>query len=821
MGPSGALARTWLRRNVLASVLLACLVAVLVATAGGAFAAARRSSSALDRFLEHSRPPDLQVFGEGLDLDAVVSLPQVVGWATGSYGLLTAEGPGGGPFPAGDVNPFLSIESAGEPLYRPYVVHGREPAPENASEVAIDEQASSRLGAGVGDELVIRLFLPDQIEELYESGEFPVPRGRTTTVTVTGIVRQPFDVVPVKPDDVDSVALASSDMYFTSGFWAEHGGDMAAFGDGNDGVELLLRHGASDVEAVESAVRAMPGGDGLAVETSNDAISAVADARQTVRFQAVALALFGSLALLAGSVLIGQALSRQVRSELEERHLLVAMGLVRRDLARAVVLRVFPVAMGGAGVGMVGAWLSSARTPIGLAATAEVDPGMRLDVLPVIGVAVATILVTCGSGAWAAWHKRSAQRGRARLALGGRMADRAARAGAPVGVVAGLSFLTPVGPRSPVRSSLGAVIFGIAMVTGLVVWATSLERFVRDPTEHGWNWDLVVGDSDDPELSAAADHTLAPDPLVKGYAAVTSGYEEVVTAVADQPHDVAIVGIDPLAGETYVSLQAGGPAETAQEAVVGARTLERVGASLGDTLVLEGPRGRSGFEIVGIAVLHQLVSDEFELDEGVVVTADGLRTLFTGDHVVVGDTGFDDGVQLSRYLVDVAEGSSVSEASASLREAFGPTVTPHLPPLDVASLRGTTGLPWALGAMVGLLAAASLLHLLVTTVRRHRGAFAVMASLGASRRMLTMSVLSTATATVVIATAVGVPLGLIVGRLAWSAVAVAVGSPTSPVVPVLMIGAASLAVVVAANVVAVAPGRLAHRLHPADILRSE
>lgn len=822
MGPAGALARAWVQRNAATTVLLALLVTLVVGAAGGAFAGARRASSALDRFMDYNRPPHLQVYGEDLDLQAVTSLPQVAGWATGSYGLLTVEGPGGGPFSAGDVNPFLSIEADGERTLRPYVVEGREPDGGDAQGVAVDEEASARLGAGVGDELEVRLFLPEQIEELYDSGgDFPVPRGRTTTVTVTGIVRQPFDVTPTKPEGVDAVMLASSDLYFTSAFWDEHGEHMAAFGDGTDGAELLLRGGPSDIPAVEDAVRRMPAGDGISVEASNDVVTAVADARQTVRFEAVALATFGGLAVLAGAVLVAQAISRQVRAELAQRHVLVGMGFTRRDLARAAGLRSAPVAAGGALLGMVLAWLTSAWMPLGLAASAEIDPGLRLDLLPIGAVGLAAVLAVPAWSGLVGWRTKPAAISRSRPGFGAHLARRAGSGGAPVGVVTGLSHLSPTRSRTPLVGSLGAVVFGIALVTGIAMWATTLERFVDEPDQHGWTWDLIVGDSDDPELATAGEELLGPNPDVGGYAAVWGGYEDTVTVLGERPQAVATAGIDSLAGGTYISLRSGRPAAAEDEVVVGARTLERAGAELGGTIAVEGPRGRAELEVVGVAVLHQLVSDDFELDQGLVTTSDGLRALFSGPEVEVGDTVHTDGVLLNRFLVDVSEGSTVAQATASLRRDFGPTVAPHLPPLDVASLRGTRALPWVLGALVGILSVASLFHFLVTTVRRRRRDFAVLAALGATGSLVRTSVISTATATVLIAALAGLPIGLVAGRTAWSVLADSIGAPTAARAPVPGILGALVSILIVSNGVAAVPGRVAARLRPAEILRSE
>jgi len=212
LGPRLALARSWLRGSVGTTVALVLIVAIVGGATSGALAASRRGGSALERFLDFNRPPTLQVYGESVDVDAVAALPEVAGAGEGAYGLMTVEGPGGGPFPPGVINPFLGTRSRGEAMMRPLVVDGDLPARPGADQVAIDEDAAERLGAGVGDELRLHLFRAEQMEELYEGGgEFPVPRGDELAVTVAAVVRHPFDLNPTKPEAaVDAVSLASA-----------------------------------------------------------------------------------------------------------------------------------------------------------------------------------------------------------------------------------------------------------------------------------------------------------------------------------------------------------------------------------------------------------------------------------------------------------------------------------------------------------------------------------------------------------------------------------------------------------------------------------
>jgi len=68
---------------------------------------------------------------------------------------------------------------------------------------------------------------------------------------------------------------------------------------------------------------------------------------------------------------------------------------------------------------------------------------------------------------------------------------------------------------------------------------------------------------------------------------------------------------------------------------------------------------------------------------------------------------------------------------------------------------------------------------------------------------------------------VGVPLGVVLGRWAWTALADNLGTVAEPIVPVLALVVAVPLVVAIANAAAYVPGRIAARLRPATVLRSE
>jgi ABC-type lipoprotein release transport system permease subunit len=64
-------------------------------------------------------------------------------------------------------------------------------------------------------------------------------------------------------------------------------------------------------------------------------------------------------------------------------------------------------------------------------------------------------------------------------------------------------------------------------------------------------------------------------------------------------------------------------------------------------------------------------------------------------------------------------------------------------------------------------------------------------------------------------------VGVATGRWAWQLVAVQLGVPYEPIVPILQVLAIAGGTFVAAGLVAIGPGWVAGRIRPAAVLRAE
>jgi hypothetical protein len=251
-----------------------------------------------------------------------------------------------------------------------------------------------------------------------------------------------------------------------------------------------------------------------------------------------------------------------------------------------------------------------------------------------------------------------------------------------------------------------------------------------------------------------------------------------------------------------------------EEIALGSTTLKRLGRRIGDMVtVAAGERSPPRrLRVVGRIVLHQPGWDSvITPGSGGILHPDALRRLAPDPSV--GDPG--------KFLIRFTPGTDRERAMAGLRRDLSGFIFTPRPHAEVRNLQRVGGLPDLLAALVTLLALAMTTHTLVTSVRRRRRDLAVLKTLGFVRRQVAATVAWQATTFAVVALVLGLPLGLAAGRWAWQLTAAALGVDSGPVVP----GAAVLAVVagtlVAANLVAAGPGRVASRLRPAAALRSE
>jgi ABC-type antimicrobial peptide transport system permease subunit len=141
-------------------------------------------------------------------------------------------------------------------------------------------------------------------------------------------------------------------------------------------------------------------------------------------------------------------------------------------------------------------------------------------------------------------------------------------------------------------------------------------------------------------------------------------------------------------------------------------------------------------------------------------------------------------------------------------------------PAEIVNYQSTGATPVILAAGLAVGAIVALALTLIASVRRQRRDLALLKTLGFTTRQLATTISSQASAIAAIATVVGVPVGIAVGRQLWIVFARNINAVPQPTVPASLILVAAGAIILA-NLVAAVPARMAARTPAALVLRTE
>jgi hypothetical protein len=142
-------------------------------------------------------------------------------------------------------------------------------------------------------------------------------------------------------------------------------------------------------------------------------------------------------------------------------------------------------------------------------------------------------------------------------------------------------------------------------------------------------------------------------------------------------------------------------------------------------------------------------------------------------------------------------------------------------PAEIVNYKSMGAMPAVLAGGLAAGAVAGLGLTLVASVRRRRRDFALLKTLGFTRRQLAGAVAWQSSVIALIGLLIGVPAGIAFGRWLWLAFAHELSAVPDPVIPAGSIVLAALAAVILANLVAALPGRAAARTPAALLLRAE
>jgi hypothetical protein len=395
----------------------------------------------------------------------------------------------------------------------------------------------------------------------------------------------------------------------------------------------------------------------------------------------------------------------------------------------------------------------------------------------------------------------------------------------PISVSSGLRFALESSRgrnAAPVRSALAGAVLAVTVVVTTVTFGASLDNLVSHPRLYGWNWDYALLSS----FSGAED-------LPAHQVAVLLNHDRVVAAWSGV--NITNVRLDGQLAEVFVQrpharvappLLSGHGLESANEVVLGPKTMRELHKKIGDTVTLStGLAKPLRLTIVGTSTMPAL-GQATEMGAGAIVARSNFppallnlqSATLPGPNIV---------------LIRIRAGVSRAAAYRSLQaidvkinaipaaSGLAGSVVSVLRPTAIVNFRsmGTTPALLASGLALGAVVALGLT--LTASVRRRRRDLALLKALGLTQRQLMSAIAWQATANAVIGIVLGVPLGIIAGRVLWSSFARSISAVPYAAASVPTTILVAVGALVFANLVAVLPARSAARTPAALVLRAE
>ncbi len=642
----------------------------------------------------------------------------------------------------------------GTTLNRFRILDGRSADPSRPDEVVVSAAMADRLSIVPGNRLRISMF--DGADCMADPSKWRAP----ITVRVVGVGVAPGEVAPTSGSFFTFV-------HTTPAFVAQEPVNEDAFA-----LAVRLRETATKRDLMDQMRRL--GITSFVISDLHDVSEAI---DRGIRPQAVTLALAGALAALAGAVVLGQLLARQTFLDSADHSVLSALGMGRRARAALGTVRAGFIAALATVVAVWVAVMASPMMPIGLARTLEPDPGFSFDGPVLVAGAVATFGFTVLVGGVAAWSlARLPTAGSASVrARRSRVAGTLVRAGAAPSVISGVQMALErsAGRRSaPIATSVVAITLALFTVTAALTFGAGLDQLVRTPRLTGWNWDAAwgVSDADQPLTDARVAAAFRAQPEVEAFAPGTF-FSPFPDGLQLRLGTQGIpVGMFSFAGDSAVgpSVIEGRAPRTSRELLVGTETLEELGLALGDAVLARGQAGswdepgkktRANYRIVGTGAIPFTE----RMGRGATMTLGGVARLnpdLTPDGVFLRVTPGTDTKAVVRAVarrLDITQSADVFFIGTEQRETLS----------EVRDLGSVDRAPLVFALMMGFVAIAVLVNVLISAVRSQRTDLAVLRAIGFDRRRVRATVATEAATYVLIALAVAVPLGIAAGRVAW------------------------------------------------------
>ena len=853
--------RAQLRRRWGATVALALLIGLTGGVVIAAIAGASRTDSAMKRFVKFSRPEDAYVTVNGptipgasgvggpppdvtpqqmqdfiarvtADRERLVHLPQVAEAGRAPYMFLSPDKEGK---ELGAINAFAAADGhIFRTMDRPKVLQGRFARLDRPDEAIVDDVTARFRHLHLGSRVTMWSYSAQTNDQAaLSNGNYPPPDGPAYTFRIVGIVRSPADVNTL-PASITGDALYEGQgaMVLTPAFLqklaADQGQPVEAY-PGIEGFRILFKHGAADAAAFERELPALDVRPEDVHIGGSDIQNSADKAQKAIHLESVALLLFAGLAGLAGILVVGQALARQVVTDAEDNRTLAALGLGRNQLVLVALTRAGIIAVGGALAAGAIAIALSPLTPIGIARRAEIHPGVSFN-LAVLAIGfVSVIAITTARAAVPAWRTAgtlSREAAEEATVRPGRITSTVAGSGLGPAAVTGVAMSFERGRGLASRTALVGTLVAVAGVVAAVTFGVSLNHLVDSPRQQGWNWDVVVGNPNsagpfagDPAAVQLHDQmvkTLEGNPRVGSFA----GFGLADVTVNGQP--VSVAGLEHIRGSLSNTIVEGRGPVADDEIILGRDPLDKLHAHVGQTVTVRASGQTVPMRIVGVSLQPTAGDLSPRLSQGGAVTVGGLNRLYPPTPVNVNGTKVQaPAVPILQFAVRFRPGVNKDAAIQSLVHDFGREVLAPYPGGEVGNLAKVDFLPYVLAGLLVILAIGALGITLLTSVRRHRRDLAVLKTIGFVRPQVSAAVAWQAATLAVAGVVLGIPAGIALGRWTWRLVANNAGSVSPPVVPLGPVLAVIPAALALAILLACGPAWNAGRVQPARVLKAE
>jgi hypothetical protein len=833
--------RATFRRRLGGYLTLAVLTGLVGGVAIASMAAARRTDASYPKFLASTNPSDLVVepftapaYSPGF-VRQLAGLPHVNGVAVAvplTAATLTPRGKLGTVLLA-RVQLVASVATA-HGLYsdqdRVTIVSGRRAGPSRPDEVVASPDAAALLHLRVGSHIRVGLISSSQKSD-------GIPGNRRVDLTVVGI--GVFNT-QVLQDGIDSgrtgFLLGTPALAREFASCCASGMNAGLRLDGGSRYDTAV--GQEYQHLVATSRYISPGGSQLYVYVT---AAIEAEAQRAIRPEAIALVVFGMIAGLAALIIGTQSISRQLRTATDDAGALRALGagpaMIMADGLPGIVAAAAAGALLAAAVG-IGLSPFSLFGPV-----REVEPGrgFYLDAA-VLGLGALGLVLVLGGAAAVIAYRQAPHRLAARDHSGDRKpaaARAVVAARLPVSGVEGLRLaLEPGRGRTavPVRSIMAGAVLALTVVTATLTFGASLTTLVSHPALYGWNFDYALYSVQGWGTVPArwADPLLAHNRLV----AASTGVYFTTVQVDGQTVPATAAPTRPAVAPHALS---GHGLDNSHEVVLGPATLAQLHQRVGGIVTLASGNFHIRLRIAGTATMptiggvlsvHASMSTGALFSTAVLPGGNGsgpFGPLLSGPNAILvrlrpgvsQAAGLRSMQAIGRQLTEVLNSPRALAASGGGSVADTIDLLPAQRPAEIVNYRTMGAMPTVLAGGLAAGAVAGLGLTLVASVRRRRRDFALLKTLGFTRRQLAEAVAWQSSAIAVIGLLIGIPAGIAFGRLLWLAFARQLSAVPDPVVPATSIALAALAALILANLVAAVPGRRAARTPAALLLRAE